>query len=441
VHPNNINRKFLPRALIITYYWPPSGGSAVVRWVKFTKYLGDFGWEPVIYTPENPESQEIDSSFQEDLPGQLEVLKRRITEPYGMYKRLTGRKQTEKLGVAMMSGKKKPGVMSGISLWIRSNLFIPDPRMLWIRPSVRYLRKYIDKHPVNVIITTGPPHSMHLIGFHLNRITGIKWVADFRDPWTNIDFYSELKLTRVADWYHRKLEKKVLQSADLVLTVSPTMTDEFFKMDAKNVVTLTNGFDVLPGDGTTPDSEKFILLHLGSLPSSRNPESLWIAVSELVKSNPSFASRLRINLTGKIDLKVSESIRKYNLDPFVMFSDFVPHKETPKLLGSASVLLLVINNTANAKGILTNKFFEYLSSGRSILAIGPVDGDAATILKEAGAGEIFQYDDVPGIKLQLLRLFDQYLKNQVTIQSGQIEKFSRKNLTRELTSILNNLIQ
>jgi hypothetical protein len=430
----------LPRALIITYYWPPSGGSAVLRWVKFTKYLGDFGWEPVIYTPENPESQETDHSLLNDVPDKLEIIKTKITEPYGIYKRLTGRKQTDKLGVAMMSDKKKAGLMSRISLWIRSNLFIPDPRMLWIRPSVRYLRKYVHEHPVDVIITSGPPHSMHLIGFHLHRKTGIKWVADFRDPWTNIDFYHELKLTGIADRYHRKLERKVLHSADLVLTVSPTMTKEFVQMGAKNVVTLTNGFDAEPMPESVPDANKFILLHLGSLPSSRNPESLWAAISELVSTNPSFASRLRINLTGKIDVRVSESIRKKNLEPFTVFKDFVPYNETPGLLSDASVLLLVINNTPNARGILTNKFFEYLSSRRSILAIGPTDGDAAFILNEAGAGEIFDYDDVPGIKLQLLRLFDLYSRQQLGIRPGHIEKFSRKNLTLELTRLLNNII-
>ena len=183
------------------------------------------------------------------------------------------------------------------------------------------------------------------------------------------------------------------------------MTEEFLLMGAKNVITLTNGFDSEPMPESMPDANKYILLHLGSLPASRNPESLWIAISELVSTNPSFASRLRIDLTGKIDVRVTESIRKYNLESFTLFKDFVPHSETPGLLNAASVLLLVINNTPNAKGILTNKFFEYLSSRRPVLAIGPVDGDAAFILNEAGAGEIFDYDDIPGIKLQLLTTF------------------------------------
>ena len=430
----------MPKALIITYYWPPSGGSAVLRWVKFTKYLGDFDWEPVIYTPLNPESQETDDSLIADIPPDLEVIKTRILEPYGIYKRLTGRKQSDKLGVAMMSDKKKAGIMGRISLWIRSNLFIPDPRMLWIKPSVRYLRKYILEHPVDVVITSGPPHSMHLIGFHLHRKTGIKWVADFRDPWTNIDFYRELKLTGLADRQHKKLELKVLLAADLVLTVSPTMTDEFRHMGAQHVATVTNGFDTELFAESMPDEDHFILLHLGSVPSSRNPESLWIAISELVKKNPSFASKLQIRLTGKVDLKVPESIRKFKLEKYTVIEDFIPHYKTPELINSASVLLLLINNTPNAKGILTNKFFEYLSSGRPILAIGPVDGDAATILKKTGAGQIIGYDDISGIQNNLLILFDLYSKQQLYKITGNIEKYSRKNLTQELTILLNRLI-
>jgi glycosyltransferase involved in cell wall biosynthesis len=412
----------------------------VLRWVKFTKYLRDFGWEPVIYTPANPEPQETDASLHQDIPDGIEIIKTNILEPYSIYKWLTGRKQSDRLGVAMMSDKKKAGLMSRISLWIRSNLFIPDPRMLWISPSVRYLRNYILRNPVDVIITSGPPHSMHLIGMHLRQKTGIPWVADFRDPWTNIDFYRELKLTGIADRHHRKLEKKVIQSADLVMTVSPTMTEEFRIMGARQVATLTNGFDTEPMPPSMPDADKFILLHLGSVPSSRNPESLWIAISELVKTSPAFASKLQIRLTGKVDLKVSEAISQYHLEPFTLFENFVPHNQTPYLLGSASVLLLLINNTPNAKGILTNKFFEYLSSGRPVLAIGPVDGDAAHIIKETGAGEIMGYNDVSGLQLHLLKLFDLYSKRQLNKYTGNIEKYSRKHLTEELTILLNRLI-
>jgi len=218
------------------------------------------------------------------------------------------------------------------------------------------------------------------------------------------------------------------------------MSEEFRLIGVRNVAIFINGFDTEPFPESFPDANRFILLHLGSLPSSRNPESLWIAISGLVKKNPSFALKLQIRLTGKVDLKVTEAIRKYKLEKYTVFENFIPHNRTPQLVHAASVLLLLINNTPNAKGILTNKFFEYLSSRRPILAIGPVDGDAAYILKETGAGEIVDYEDVSGIEKNLLKLFDLYSKQQLNRYTGNIEKYSRKHLTEQLTILLNKLI-
>jgi glycosyltransferase involved in cell wall biosynthesis len=427
------------KVLIITYYWPPCGGSAVLRWLKFAKYLREFNWEPVVYTPSNPEPQEIDPSLVKDIPVGMEIITTKIWEPYTLYKLLTGKKKEDRLGVAMMSDKKKTGMLGKFSIWIRSNFFIPDPRRFWINPSVRYLSKYLKANPVEAVITTGPPHSMHLIGLGLKKKLGLKWIADFRDPWTNIDFYRELSLTRRADRRHRMLEKKVLQKADQVITVSPGMTKEFMATGIDHVITLTNGYDVEPlQTGESPDG-KFSILHLGSMPKSRNPENLWKALSELAENNQSFASSLQIRLTGKIDISVSESLEKFKLSKYVVHEAFVPHDQTQKLLSNASVLLLCINNTPNAEGILTNKFFEYLSAQRPILSLGPINGDASVILSETGAGKMFGYESDIDLKHHIESLFELYSHHNLTVESCNIDKFSRKNLTFKLSEILNNL--
>lgn len=429
----------MPRVLIITYYWPPSGGSAVLRWLKFAKYLRDFGWEPVIYTPVNPEPQEIDISLLKDIPENMEVIKSPIREPYNIYKQLTGKKKEDRLGVALMSDKKQ-GFASRLSLWIRSNLFIPDPRRFWVRPSVKLLSKYLHLRPVDVMVTTGPPHSMHLIGLGLKKRLGIKWVADFRDPWTNIDFYRDLALTRWADRCHKKLERKVLHEADRIITVSPGMSREFAAMGISRITTITNGFDVVQPSKAMPLPEKFTLLHLGSIPKSRNPENLWRVLADLVGQNPGFAEKLQIKLIGKTDRIVQESIERFKLLDFVLTEDFIPHEKTFHELTEAAVLLLFINNTPNAGGILTNKFFEYLSAHRPVLAIGPADGDAAVILGETEAGKIFEYNDTTGLKNHLLDLFGLYSQNELITDSGDIERFSRKNLAGELGQLLTKLI-
>ena len=429
----------MPRVLIITYYWPPSGGSAVLRWLKFSKYLREFGWEPVIYTPDNPEPQETDESLCSEIPEGIEILKTRIIEPYGIYKWLTGRKQHERLGVALMSEKKKPGLMSTISLWIRSNAFIPDPRMLWIKPSVKFLTRYLKNHPVELIISTGPPHSMHMIAMGLKHRMGIKWVADFRDPWTGIDFYKDLLLTRYADNRHKKLEMKVLRQADRVVTVSPGMSEDFKSKGILQVFTITNGYDDESGYSEITSSGKFSLVHLGSLPKSRNPENLWKVISQLVNEHEDLSALLEIKLIGKADQSVDASLKFHGLEKYVTRVAYIPHHQTLSILKGSSVLLLCINNTPNARSILTNKFFEYLSAARPILALGPPDGDAANILIESGAGRIFEYTDSEDLKSYLLKLFTLYSQGNLTMDSKGIEKFSRRHLTKELSELLNHL--
>lgn len=429
----------MQKVLIITYYWPPSGGSAVLRWLKFSKYLCQFGWEPVIYTPSNPEPQEYDESLLADIPDHLEVIKTRIVEPYSIYKFLTGKKKNERLGVALMNEGRKLGVIGRASLWIRSNFFIPDPRMLWIRPSVNFLIKYMQQHPVSAVVTTGPPHSMHLIGYHLKRKTGVKWMADFRDPWTNIDFYKELSLTRIADMLHHKLERKVLFHADRIITVSPGMTDEFRLMGSKNVTTITNGFDEGSTGVHNNISDKFSILHLGSMPRSRNPENLWMVLSDLIKADQEFSKLLEIRLIGKVDHSVMESLEKHKLSSFVRMESYIPHNATPQILSSSSLLLLCINNTPNAKGILTNKFFEYLSTKRPILAIGPEDGDAASILNESGAGKAFGYNEIVKLKEHMAELFRLFTTQNLSVNSVGIDKYSRRILTEQLSILLNQM--
>jgi glycosyltransferase involved in cell wall biosynthesis len=429
----------LHKVLIITYYWPPNGGSSVLRWLKFTKYLREFGWEPVIYTPSNPELLETDDSLLKDIPTGLEIITSKIHEPYTIYKWLTGRKKQDRLGLALMS-EKKPGIAGKIMLWIRSNFFIPDPRRLWVRPSVKLLTKYLIDHPVDVVVSTGPPHSMHLIGMALKQKLNIPWVADFRDPWTNIDFYKELLLTSLADRCHKKLEKQVLQNADRVITVSPGMTKEFSEKGTGQVITITNGYDEEPLINVMSENKRFTLLHLGSMPGSRNPENLWKVLSELIRQNNAFASMLQIRLIGKTDFTVKRSISKYGLHDYVLFEEYVPHDRTAGILATSSLLLLCINNSPNAGSILTNKFFEYLSANRPILAFGPDDGDASVILAETGAGKIFGYNNTEGLKSHLLALFHLYSHHEQKAESLNIDKYSRRNLTRELSTVLNNLI-
>ena len=427
----------MKKVLIITYYWIPSGGAGVQRWVKFAKYLRQYGWEPIIYTPENPEYPSIDYSFEKDIPADITVLKTPIWEPYNVYRNLTGKKN-QAINAGFISENKKQGWKDKLSIWIRGNFLIPDPRRFWIKPSVGFLSDYLKENPVDAIITTGPPHSMHLIGMGLKKnFPSLPWVADFRDPWTNIDFYKDLNLTWFADKIHHKLEREVLQKADTVLVVSRGMEEEFALMKPKKLRVITNGYDESDVQvGTLTLDGRFSISHIGTLNAARNPRIVWKVLSEICAENVDFKKDLQIQLVGKVDFSVLEDIQSYGLQEQLLKIDYLSHSEAIAKQNSSQVLMLLINQSGNAKGILTGKFFEYLAAKRPILAVGPTDGDAAVVLNETGAGVIVDFADEQETKTAILNYYNQYKKGTLSVQSESVERFSRRSLTGELAGLL-----
>ena len=427
------------KVLIITYYWPPSGGAGVQRWLKFSKYLPEFGWDPVIYTVENPEAPIEDPSLIEDIPEDIKVIKTHIWEPYRLYKQFIGEKHA-KIKHGFLSERKKPSLRQKLSVWIRGNLFIPDARKFWIRPSIKYLKKYLSDHPVDVIISTGPPHSTHLIALGICDYFKIPWLADFRDPWTNIDFYKDLGLTACADRKHRKFEHRVLSKATQILTIGWTLAREFEALGAKNVKVITNGFD--QQDFSKPPElpkDPIYITHIGAMNKDRNPHVLWSTLEKLRSSQTKLIESVRIKLIGDHDFSVYESIRKHGLQHMVQFEDYLPHRRAIDQLFQSHILLLALNNSPNQRGILPGKLFEYLASQRTILAIGPEDGDTARVLRETNAGFIVGFHDEEKLTGVLKDLLSQLHANPDFSPHRRIEKYDRRNLTHELSGFLNKL--
>lgn len=404
--------------------------------------MREFGWEPVIYTPLNPEMPVVDESLCKDIPKDITILKTKIAEPYRFYKWFSGRK--ENINTGFLSESKGKGWKEKISVWIRGNLFIPDARKSWIKPSVIFLNQWLEKNKADVIISSGPPHSMHLIALKLKEQTGLPWLADFRDPWTNIDYYRDLMLSKASDRKHHDLEKTVLQNADSIVSVGKTMNDEFLTLTghvSKNKFhVITNGYDEddIPS-GKIPLSKKFTLTHAGTLVKTRNPVTLWKSLSELTAEIPSFSDDLEIVLAGKTDFAVNESLKEYGLEKFVNRKGYISHNDAVKLLHSSQVLLLVLNDTPNSKGILTGKLFEYLTSRRPILCIGPEDGDAAEMVKECHAGVTCSFQSSGKIKEAIAEFYKQFKNGKIESGCKGIEKYSRKALTGKLTEIMNQI--
>jgi glycosyltransferase involved in cell wall biosynthesis len=430
----------MKRVLIISYYWPPSGGAGVQRWLKFAKYLREFGWEPVIYTPENPEYPEADESLFKDIPVGLEVIKTPIWEPYNVYKRFIGQKKEDKIQAGFLSVKKKNPFIENISVWIRGNLFIPDARKFWIKPSIRYLSKYLAARPVDAMVSTGPPHSMHLIALGLKKKLNIPWLADFRDPWTEIDFYQKLQLTKWANNKHLRLEKEVLSMADRISIVSWNWAIDFNRLYPRQYNVITNGYDPDDFNITGQKISKFFeLTHIGSLNKDRNPELLWKVLAEICSEDEKFRDDLQLRFIGKCDISLIQCLEKYGLLSRTTKIEYMPHDEVLKESAGSQVLLLLLNNTPNVMGIIPGKIFEYLATRRPILCIGPTNGDSARIIREANAGITCNFDDKTAIKKGILELYGLFKQGLLQNQAGEIDSFSRKGLTGKISALLNEL--
>ena len=433
----------MKRVLIITYYWPPSGGSGVQRWLKMSKYLPEYGWQPVIYTTENAEYPIIDPTLEKDICPEAEVIRRPIVEPYNFYKKFLGINKQEKVKVGFASESKKNGWKEKLSVWIRGNCFIPDARCWWVNPSVRYLKHYLEEHPVDAIISTGPPHSMHLIAMKLKKATGLTWIADFRDPWTEIDFYDELHLTRWADRRQHELERQVLTQADKVVTIGWESARCLGRLGNRNVRVIPNGYDwdIDSIKQTVPLSHEFTLTHIGVATPSRNAPQLWTALKELKEEETDFGKNLKIKLVGQVDQSITENLHTAGLKESTEIIPYIPHSEILQMQQSSQVLLLLINNTPNAKGILTGKLFEYLASGRPILCIGPEDGDAARVLKETHAGQTAGFEDKERMKETIKSFYQKYLDGELPYNTSKvIEKYSRRALAEEYGRLLDKTI-
>ncbi|MBC9795642.1 glycosyltransferase family 4 protein [Sinomicrobium sp. FJxs] len=421
------------KVLIITYYWPPAGGPGVQRWLKFVKYLDEFDVEPVVYAPENPHYPIVDKSFEKEVPKDITVLKRPIFEPYALASLFSGKK-TKQISSGLISEQKQSFAERAL-LWIRGNFFIPDARKFWVKPSVRYLSGYLRRENIDTVITTGPPHSVHLIGMKLKERTGIRWIADFRDPWTNISYHEKLKLSRLSQKKHRKLEQKVLNTADRLIVTSYITAEEFRAKTSKLVEVITNGYDPMFVEKTEPD-ETFTIAHIGSLLTERNPEALWEALAELVREHKDFADSLILKFAGTVSGEVLQSLEKHGLDKYMKLLGYLPHEEALKLQRSSRILLLLEMDKPETRGIIPGKLFEYMAAKRPVIAIGPEGWDVAKIIAETGCGTTFTYPEKEAIKNKLYQSYERYLWNKLKVSPTGIQKYSRKSLAGKLAAII-----
>lgn len=422
--------KELKPILIITYYWPPSGGAGVQRWLKFSKYLPEYGWRPIIFTPENPDFDLKDASLLKDIHPEVEVLKFPIWEPYRIFKKLSGQKELKQGQI--LEGSKSSW-LKRLAVWLRGNLFVPDPRIFWVKPSSNYILDILETNGVKHVVTTGPPHSVHLIGLKLKmRVPSLTWIADFRDPWTEWEILHAMRISKFVWNKHRKLEQQVIKAADSLLVTSPSAGDAFKKLGARRTKVITNGYDASDVLIEAKQNQGlFRISHIGMLSEKRNPHSLWQAISEIISSNSQM--NFEIKLTGIISDKVLNTLASDQyIKGALQVQDSVAHEQVGGLYAESDLLLLIQTKSEGQQTQLPGKLFEYLQAKKPILCIGDTNSDLAKIIKETNSGQCFGYDDSQGI-LHFLQLI---LSKDLDFSFTGIERFSRRELTQELSEFL-----
>ncbi|MEL7021341.1 MAG: glycosyltransferase, partial [Bacteroidota bacterium] len=357
----------MKKVLLISYYWPPAGGIALLRALKTAKYLRSFGWEPIVFTAADAHYPSIDPSSERDIPANLTVLQQKIWEPYHIYKLITGKKKDANVNNVFYVQEDAEKWTHRLSVWIRSNFFIPDARALWIRPAVRFLTQYLNANPVDAIWSTGPPHTNNRIATLLKRQFDLPWIADFQDPWTQVDYYQMLSLTRWGAARHERMEQEVFQQADICTIVSETWKRDLQSIGAQRVEVLPLGYDAADFKQRTPNvGSAFTLTHLGMMGYDRNPEVLFQVLRDIKNEIDTFGQHLNIRLVGMVDPRVHETIATYDLTENVVSLGSIPRDQALEEMLNSPILLLLLNQQDNAKGRIPGKLFEYLYSRRPI---------------------------------------------------------------------------
>ena len=422
----------MEKILLISYYWPPNAGVGARRWLNFQKYISK-EYSMTIYTPENPTFLNEDEALINSVSSNTHTIKQKIWEPYDLYKKFT-KKNKVNPGVLIDSPR---GFKEKFTNWVRANFFIPDAKCFWVDQSVSYLSKLFLKDNFDYVISTGPPHSMHLIALNLSEKYNFKWIADFRDPWTNMEYFAKLPLIHDSKKKHFELQKKVISKADLTLTVSNSWSNEFFQLGAKRTAVVYNGFDKVNSKLELHD--KFRIGHFGLYNELRDHSGIWKSLDEISKKNIKFKEDLEIYFSGPTHKNFRKNLKKYQLDSYLKYCEWNIQEKMKEEMLKCSVLIVSQSNTQDAMGRLPAKFFEYLGTGIPIIAIGRKNSDLSKIMLKYQCGFFLEFNKLHKLSSFLLICYDKYLQKERNLKNNHVDVFSWKNQASNLVDLLKKL--
>lgn len=422
-----LNRKIL----IISYYWPPSGGVGVQRWMNFAIQLKKRGWDPMVLTPENPQFEIKDEklvNLVEDIPTD----KIPIWEPFDLFHKLTGNKERKNIQQGLVLEKSEKGFKDRLAVWVRGNLLVPDPRTFWLRSAAKRAIELVKEREIGTIITTGPPHSMHLIGRKVKRQVKVRWLADFRDPWSKWDVLKKLNTSTLVLDIHRKMERSVIKESDVTTTVSKRLAEAFGGIDV-----LHNGITIHNSSTTEPIESHFTIGYFGMLNELRNPRQMWHMLDQMCRENQVFSNKLRIRIGGIVSESIKKEICELNqLKDKVEFLGYLPHEAMQDEYRKCNVLLLLLNKSDNSEWILPVKFFEYLAADRMILGLGNRKSDLGDIMNDKDVGEILAYNEIGGIRGFLEEIFENDKYPDSNDAAILLKQFSHAHLVERLEDLI-----
>ena len=401
--------------------------------MKFVKYLPEYNIKPILYIPENPNYPIYDYSLNDEVSEKLEIIKNPITEISNI---ISNSKSLNLIRSGNIPNPKEQSLFQRLLFFIRGNLFIPDMKILWKNKSIDFIENYLSKTKIDVVITTGPPHSLHLIGYELKKRLNIKWISDFRDPWVNLNYLNRFHLLPSVKRRHKKLRDKVLINSSSVIVTSEKLK-KLYKEIAPNIFKITNGYDY--EYSTVNIDSKFSISHIGSLYPERNPKYLWDIIDEICINNEEFRSNLQINFIGNTSEKIIKYLSNKTFNSCIKFFDYVDYKRAIEFMCSSQILLMVEVNDNDSSYAIPGKLFDYLNSKRPIIAIGPDKSEVNQILYDTNAGKFFNYNESINLKLHIENLYNQYEMGSISYDAKNISSYRRKNLTEELSKIINKV--